>query len=372
MTTRFTINTELLLSYINKSEVSIEALADRIKDIHLFLEGEKMPTYNQLEKIARQIHIPTGLLLLQDEVNLNTQRLSFRTHNSKRNTIMSAELRETIIEMQEKQEFLEEYIDSAPQKLQLNYPQNHKSYHQLANLIRDALSIETNHHSESKNNPLAYFRDKISSIGIFVFFNGKIKENNHRTLDATEFRGFSLKSKTAPIIFVNQRDSKNAQLFTLIHELVHLFLDDEGVSREDEQKDYDHIKEEAFVNKVAAELLVPECLITNEQTKDLDYLSSRYNVSRHVIARRLFDTGMVTHAEYNGLVHKLNAKLKTNSDTRKSRGGNYHNTTAFRIDSTFFRIVHNAINQEQLTHTEAFRLIGTGYAGYKALEAKYG
>lgn len=77
---------------------------------------------------------------------------------------------------------------------------------------------------------------------MFVFFNGKIHDNTHRPLDPDEFRGFSLNSSKAPIIFINQTDSQNAQLFTLLHELVHLFIDDEGISRKDEQRDYDHIK----------------------------------------------------------------------------------------------------------------------------------
>lgn len=363
MTTRLNINKDALLTYIVGSGIAIEDLQVVVKDINLFLSGEKSPTFNQLERIAKTIKVPTGLLAIPKEVDLNTQRLAFRTHKSQEIRRMSPELRDTIIEMQEKQEFLHEQIDTL---LSMPTVQVGSSHMTVANLIRKKLDIPTNHLAESKNNPIGYFRTKISNAGIYVFFNGKIRDNTHRLLDPAEFRGFSLKSDKAPIIFINQRDSKNAQLFTLLHELTHLFADEEGISNELEQQDFEHTHTEALMNRVAAELLVPETLFVAEQNYDIDELSSKYHVSKHVIARRLLDFKKIDKSKYDKLIRSFTYTARK----KKQRGGNYHNNTSFRVDDTFFRFVYGAMRQDQISYTEAFRLIGTGYKGFKALESR--
>lgn len=96
-------------------------------------------------------------------------------------------------------------------------------------------------------------------------------------------------------------------------------------------------------------------------------LSAKYKVSRYVIARRLFDLKMIEKPEYDTLVKSF--KSNKNRD-KKSDGGNYNTNIKFRVDSTFFRFVHNAIMQDRVSYTEAFRLVGTGYKGFKTLESE--
>lgn len=366
MVNRISINPDILSRYVEESSVSLDLLQEKISDFDKFLAGDKSPTYNQLEKISKLINVPTGLLALQRQVNINTQRLSFRTHNSHTINQMSAELRDTIIEMQEKQSFLQDQIEET-----LSFANNQliqsRDHLAIAEYIRSKIQAPVNHLSESRENPIRYFREKISNIGVYVFFNGKIQDNTHRPLNPNEFRGFSLNSSKAPIIFVNQKDSPNAQLFTLIHELVHLFVDDEGISSEDEQHDYDHINTEALINRVTAEILVPKILFERENSLDLEELSNKYKVSRYVIARRLLDFGKVRPSEYNQMVGSLRSSTPPR---KKADGGNYNTNIKFRVDNTFFRFVHNAIMQDQVSYTEAFRLVGTGYKGFKTLESE--
>ena len=364
MAKRISINIDTLSYYVEQSSITPALLQESIPDYDQFIVGNKLPTYSQLEKISKLIKIPVGLLSLEKPVDVNTQRLSFRTHRSQEIMNMSPELRDTIIEMQEKQAFLQNQIGES-----LNFANGQiartTNYLIIAEYVRDKLSIPINHLPESKSAPIRYFRDKISSAGVFIFFNGKIRDNPHRPLNPNEFRGFSLNSPNAPIIFINQKDSQNAQLFTLIHELVHLFIDNEGISSKDEQSDYSHTEVEALVNRVAAEILVPRLLFERENTLNVEELANKYRVSRYVITRRLLDLGKINQNQYDDIINSI--EIDT-SPRRRPTGGNYGNNLKFRVDKTFFRFVHNALMQDRVSYTEAFRLIGTGYKGFKTLE----
>lgn len=358
------INIETLSHHIRQSGVPLGRLQESVPDYNEIVAGNKSPTYQQLEKISKLIRVPLGLLVIESPLDVDTPRISFRTRNSQEIVDMSSELRETIIEMQEKQSFLQSQIDEDTD-ITDDQVAGSTDHLVIAKYIRNKLDIPVDYFHDTKGNSLSYFRDRASSIGVFIFFNGKIKDNTHRPLNPDEFRGFSLKSSRAPIIFVNQRDSQNAQLFTLVHELTHLFVNNEGVSDKYEQADYDRVGTEALVNRVTAELLVPKQLFVAEGTLDIEQLASKYSVSRYVIARRLLDFGRISKAKYDSIVRSIQTEK---SPPKRSSSGNYINRLRFRTDKVFFGFVYNAIMQDRISYTEAFRLIGTGYKGFKALE----
>lgn len=366
------MNNTILKYYFDKSGLPLDLMNNKVSpNFSEFLSGKKKPTFNQLEKIAKLFDIPVGLLLINKAVNKDIAKLKFRTINSDAISSKSTELMDTISEMQEKQDFLKSQID-----YELDYIGKFtikSNYLDVAHYIRNLLDLKKDYYLHvNQHNQLRFIRGKINHVGVFVFFNGKIGDNTHRSLSIDEFRGFVLSDKKAPIIFINQKDTKNGQVFTLIHEFTHLLINDnEILGQQHYLKNYDPV--ETFVNKVTAEILVPqdELLAMYEHEQDINSLATTFKVSRFVIARRLFDIKKINHKEYTKLINEFTSEFENvKKNQTESSGGNYRNNLKFRIDRNFFKFVENALNRREISYTDAFNIIGVGYKGYEALKGE--
>ena len=77
-----------------------------------------------------------------------------------------------------------------------------------------------------------------------------------------EFRGFALTDQYAPLIFVNGKDAKAAQMFTLAHELAHIWLGESGLSGF-ERLIPGSTQVEEWCNRAASEFLLPSSELRN-------------------------------------------------------------------------------------------------------------
>lgn len=367
-------NTQTLDYYVSKAHISLDELRKSVPDIELFLSGEKQPTFSHLSKIAKKINIPTGLLLLDNPVEVESRRLQFRTLNSTQLEGISEELRDTIIEMESKQAFLREEIEHT-----LDFIGScsiHDNVLAVASKIRQELQLNKNFQEKiAEGEMLSFLREKINKTGVFVFFNGKVGDNTNRPLSLKEFRGFVLSDDKAPIIFINQKDETNGKVFTLIHELVHLFVGSEEIFVG--AGDYTSSKEEAFVNTVTSEILVPRDVFANAVEKagddyndKIQFLAKKFRVSKMVIAIRLREMKFINQAAFLSIKSKLEEDFKEYQQRKiqsLSKGGDYYNNLRFRMDGRFFNYVQQALQQNKISYTDAFRIIGVSFKGYKAL-----
>lgn len=364
------MNAQVLNAYFEKSHFTLaEMQAKGHKNFADFLSGKKVPTFNQLKKIARLLDIPTGLLLLSKPIEVRDEVIKFRTINSQYLVEQSNELKDTIALMRSKQEFLQSQID---EQLSFIGTYNLKDDPQkVVAAIQHLLGLETTYFEKvSQEGMLKFFRQKLNKVGVFVFFNGKYENNTHRPLKVQEFRGFVLVDKKAPLIFINQRDTKNGKLFTLVHEFVHLLLgEDEIYGTQSKTNNFDPT--ETFVNKITAEILVPTKIFLSKYQESLKLmeLAEYFKVSRYVIARKMLDNQKISLEKYQELIEEFDKDTQSYQVSKQKSGGHFYNSLRYSVDENFVSYVTRAIDEQKISYTDAFGLLGvTGYQGYQELK----
>ncbi len=206
-------------------------------------------------------------------------------------------------------------------------------------------------------------RQKIESAGILIVANGVVGNNNHRKLDPNEFRGFVLSDVYAPLVFINGADFKSAQMFTIAHEVAHLWINREGVSNFEAMQP-PPIRVEQWCNQVAAEFLIPADELSEawkhaRQSKEpYQTLAARFKVSTIVAARRVLDLDLITKKEFFQFYEGYQKDERRKKETKKNKGGDFWNTQNVRVGERFGAAVVRAAKEGRLLYREAYQLTG--------------
>lgn len=345
---------------IKRSGYSTEDFYLKFPKVKEWIKGQKLPTLKQLENFTHKVNVPFGYLFLDFPPNENLPMPFFRTGKNKA-TKVSLNVYHTIQIIQDRQEWLTGYLNENDfPELKFVGKFNVKSdYLEIVNDIRLTLNLKDNWASKQKDweEALNVLINQIEDAGVIVTFNGIVGNNTTRKIDVSECRGFVLVNKKAPFLFINASDAKAAQMFTLIHELAHVWLGESaGFNNQNMIPSNDPI--EVLCDKVAAEFLVPELPFKKkwETTNDYRELSRFFKVSQIVIGRRALDLNLITKkvffSFYNNYIHEINNK-KTQSS---GGGGNFYVTAKKRVSLRFASFVNNAVNENKLLYRDAYRL----------------
>ena len=195
---------------------------------------------------------------------------------------------------------------------------------------------------------------------MLVMRSGIVGNNTHRQLSVDEFRGFALSDLYAPLVFINSRDSKGAQMFTLAHELVHIWLC--VVSNLEATYAPNH-RIERFCNRVAAELLVPAVELRAEwqsvraQTRPLAGLAQRFKVSSLVLLRRLRDLRFISQAQFERQYSDEEKRFEERA-AQSAGGGDFYLTQRTRTGRRFAKALIESVLEGRTTYRDAFQLLG--------------
>jgi Zn-dependent peptidase ImmA (M78 family)/transcriptional regulator with XRE-family HTH domain len=293
-------------------------------------------TYAQAEKLAKVTHTSFGYLFLDKPPQQEEPIPDFRINGGKEMGQMSPELLDVIYQSQRRQDWYRDYVqDQGGERLSLigSYPLGSK-VEDTARNIHKTLGFKPSECRESQlADVLKAFAQAIESAGILVVRSGKVGNNTRRLLDPNEFRGFALADDWAPLIFINTADTKAAQIFTMAHELAHLWAGQSAVSNLDKTYSPDQ-DVERYCNAVAAEYLVPlhelhKQVITSkkEGSELLRHLRLHFRVSDLVIIRRMYDAGYISEALFKkDYTERLERHLQQGGS-----GGNFHNNQPGQI-----------------------------------------
>jgi len=234
----------------------------------------------------------------------------------------------------------------------------------LAHQIRRKLGFNGGWASEQPTwtAALRELQTRIEEAGFLLVVNGIVGNNTRRKLDTSEFRGFVLVDEYAPLIFVNGADGKAAQMFTLAHELAHVWLGSSAAFdlRELEPADDDT---ERACNRVAAEFLVPAGELrafwpsVRRRVERYQTVARQFKVSEIVAARRALDLGLVSRDEFFDFYESYE-KERRQTAARQQEGGDFYATQNLRVGRRFAKAVIRATREGRLLYTEAFRLTG--------------
>lgn len=341
-------------------------LAARFRKWPLWLNGEAQPTLRQLEDFSRLTHTAIGFFFLPEPPVLALPVPDFRTLRDEALSEPSSDLLDTIYLCQQRQDWYRDHarlhglsaLDFIGSANVQDTPES------VARRMRETLgvSIEMRRQLPTWTDALRELVAKAEDAGVMVMASSVVGSNSHRKLDVGEFRGFALADELAPLIFLNGADSKAAQMFTLAHELAHLWLGATGVS-DTQAGQVPEQQTERWCNQVAAELLVPLQALreayqsNNPIPQEIQRLAREFKVSTLVALRRLFDAGFIEQNTLWQHYREEQARLR-GLEQRGSGGGDFYRSLGARASKRFVRAVVSSTLEGQTLFQDAFRMLG--------------
>ena len=365
MNVRVPVQSSMLAWARERSRLSVEDLLTRFPALSEWEEGSKQPTLKQLEKFALATHTPVGYLFLSEPPEEPLPVHDFRTIGDVEVGHVSPDLLDTIYQCQQRQEW---YRDYARQHREEPVPfvgtfTVSGNVTDAAAQMRAVLSFAPNERGSSWSEAFRRLIEQADGVGVLVMVSGVVGSNTHRKLDPSEFRGFALADELAPVVFVNGSDTKAAQIFTLAHELVHIWLGESGVDDADMATTPNNLIER-WCNEVAAEFLLPLSDLQGIQlgesslTDDLERLARHFKVSTLVILRRLYDVGYLTSVQFWEEFAEERDRIFALMNEGPSDGGNFYNTQPVRVSKRFARALIESTLEGQTLHRDAFQMLG--------------
>ena len=330
------VNPKMITWARERTGIDLPTFSKRFPRLPQWESGESQPTFYQLEKFAWATRVPITDLLRPEPPRKPLPIPDFRMQNRSDATYPNPNLLDTILLCQEKHDWLcgaarsfgldvLGFVGSAT----IEDPPEH-----VAQAMRQTLSfgMEEQQKLPSWKDVFYVLIKKIEDKRlIIVMISSVVGNDKHRKLSVDEFRGFVLVDGWMPLIFINGADHEAGQMFTLAHELAHLWLGESGVSNPEAGK-VPELPIERWRNAVAAEFLMPMAVLRQCYRGDMpimdeaQQLARQFNVCTPVILRRLFDAGFIDEStlwqNYQEEVAHIRAIEQDNRKFRRRKHNN--------------------------------------------------
>ncbi len=339
--------------------------------------GIESPTYTQLIKLAKAYRRPILTFFLSEPPSKEVELVDFRTLGNKEHEIKAyeAEFSALVRRVLSTQKSIREILQSS-NKQSLNFVGSttlHSSPLEVAHDIRNVLDykIADQKGIRTVGNLFSFIRRKAEEKGVFITIQGNLG-SAHTNMSPDVFRGFTISDKLAPFVVINPHDTKTANVFTLIHELCHIWLGDTGVSNwnslniiETQPK----IKNEQFCDQVAAEFLVPMTDLLKDWDKltigydddiVIERLAHQFKISPIVIARRLLESSNISPEYYWDWYDKYQGewlKIKEILKSKKKVPLSYKIRMNTKLGESLINTVMNATYEGKISDLDASHIL---------------
>jgi Zn-dependent peptidase ImmA (M78 family) len=360
--------------------LSVSDVAFRLKrsaeEIEAWEAGAAFPSYPQLEKLAYQIYKrPLAVFFLPVPPDEVSPVREFRTLPSQDLLTLAVDTHLHLRRAHAYQIALRELFGTNPcedriwQRISLSRTD---SVIDQAAIVRDHLGItlEDQLRWQDEDSSLKNWRKAIEDKGVFVF-----KE----AFKQKDISGFCLVDFQFPVVYLNNSTTKTRQLFSLLHELAHLLLSVNGLSKFDQQY-IEHLPEqekqiEQFCNAIAAEVLIPSFDFQQQASRlpadierasedQLSGLATRYGVSREAILRRFLDQDRVSIPFYQ------QKSVAWAAQQKKGAGGDWYASKNAYLSERFAKEVVSRHYKNQLSVEQAADLLGIKPKTFAGLEQR--
>ena len=347
-----------------RSGLDSDELEHKFPKLRQWESGDQSPTLKQLEQFAKTTRTPFGYFFLPAPPDEQVPIPDLRTVGDRGVLRPSPDLLDTIYQCQQRQDWYRDYaqgigLDPVPHVGSLSTA---TPVEEAASAVTAETSFSVERRGSNWSEAFGYLRDQAEDSGVLVMVSGVVGSNTRRRLNPAEFRGFALADPLAPLVFVNGADTKAAQIFTLAHELAHIWLGESALSDADlGVQATDEV--ERWCNRVAAEVLVPlEALQSDfdaraDLTDELDRLARRFKSSTLVVLRRMHEAGYLGWDSYRR-AYRTEFRRVMELIGAGGAGGDFYNTQPARVSKRFARSVITSTLEGQTLYTDAFQMLG--------------
>lgn len=324
-----------------------------------FLQGNVTKT--TAEKLAKIGKIPFGYLFLEKPPIVHKPEIP-DLRQTTTPTALSKDFFDTYNDIKYKIDWYKEHLNEFGIQFKLDFIGKHSindDYRVVAQDISERIGLDVPKivRKVTKDSYFGLACALIEKIGVLVFKNGVVKSNTSRRLDTSEFRGFCLIDEMAPAVFVNGSDAFSAQVFTLFHELAHIWVGKDGVSGWHFEN-----KIEAFCNKVSAEVLMPfnvfedKWVSESRQSKDIytvaSHVADYFKVSTYAVAIKAKTLNLIGEDDF--LIIRNNSIDSSKKDTS---GANPYAVYPYRNSPKLTDAILSSAMSQQLPLREAANLL---------------
>ena len=336
--------------------------------------GADQPTRPLLTRMARQYRRPLLTFYMTAPPRKGDRGQDFRTlppdHSDIDEALLDALIRDVKARQSMVRALLEDEEDTVPLPFVGSARMSQGVSVVLASIQKTIqLDMAAFRAEGSPSDAFNLLRDRVEAAGVFVLLIGNLG-SYHTALDLETFRGFALADDIAPFVIINDQDADSARSFTLVHELVHIWLGQTGVSASRAE-----ISIEKFCNDVASEFLLPSSelqqLAVNHrtdlesaQTRISDFARNR-NLSASMVAYKLHRMGTIDFETWKSLSetfrrmwldHRKQQRILAREE--ESHGPTYYPVRRHRIGKALLELVSSMMHAGAITTSKAATVLG--------------